>query len=216
MSDDLRLLIGGRSVIDEGELLHALEDDNERLRADVERLERRARMRKLRARRLAIACAFVASLATWGVAHAEAMTEPASSSARVSRNACRPQHLIDCQHAVSWWRKVAREGEDAIRWQKKERRRMAGEARAELGPLSSWLCIHRGEGAWNDDGPIYKGGLQMDASFSHTYGADMFRKYGDDPHVWTPRDQIIVAERARKVRGFKPWPNTARACGLLA
>ena len=52
----------------------------------------------------------------------------------------------------------------------------------------AWLCIHRHEGAWNDPNPPYYGGLQMDISFQRAY---------------------------RSGRGFYPWPNTARYCGLL-
>ena len=33
---------------------------------------------------------------------------------------------------------------------------------------------------------------------------------------WTPLEQMWVAERAyRSGRGFYPWPNTARYCGLI-
>lgn len=83
-----------------------------------------------------------------------------------------------------------------------------------IGNLARWTCIHEREGAWNAEG-FYEGGLQFDHEFSTTYGPDMWRKYGTGPHAWSPRDQMVVAERARKVRGYWPWPNTARACGLL-
>lgn len=81
---------------------------------------------------------------------------------------------------------------------------------------SAWLCIHSHEGAWNDSGDPYWGGLQMDRNFMSTYGSDMIRKYGGYANVWSPLDQMIVAERAyRSGRGFYPWPNTARYCGLI-
>jgi hypothetical protein len=55
----------------------------------------------------------------------------------------------------------------------------------------------------------------MDLSFQRTYGADLLRKKGT-ANRWTPLEQIWVAERAyRSGRGFHPWPNTARACGLI-
>jgi hypothetical protein len=39
--------------------------------------------------------------------------------------------------------------------------------------------------------------------------------YGTADH-WPPAVQIAVAIRAyASGRGFYPWPNTARACGLL-
>lgn len=78
-----------------------------------------------------------------------------------------------------------------------------------------WLCIHRYEGAWRDPNPPYYGGLQMDVQFQRTYGAVIFRLKGTADH-WTPLEQMWVAERAhRSGRGFYPWPNTARYCGLL-
>jgi hypothetical protein len=81
--------------------------------------------------------------------------------------------------------------------------------------LAAWRCIHRYEGRWDDPNPPYYGGLQMDMSFQRKYGAYLLRKRGTADH-WTPHEQMWVAERAlRAGRGFYPWPNTARACGLL-
>lgn len=80
------------------------------------------------------------------------------------------------------------------------------------------LCIHSHEGAWNAYNPAgpYYGGLQMDSSFMWAYGADKLAKYGGrDARYWTARDQLAVGFRAVRARGFTPWPNTARACGLL-
>jgi hypothetical protein len=79
-----------------------------------------------------------------------------------------------------------------------------------------FLCIHRFEGAWNDPGAPYYGGLQMDLSFQRQYGFVLLRTKGTADH-WTPLEQIWVAERAhRSGRGFTPWPNTARSCGLFS
>lgn len=80
--------------------------------------------------------------------------------------------------------------------------------------LREWLCIHQYEGAWTDPDAPYYGGLQMDREFQRTYGLDFYRAKGTADH-WTPREQMLVAERAWKTRGFWPWPNTARRCGLL-
>jgi hypothetical protein len=78
-----------------------------------------------------------------------------------------------------------------------------------------WLCIHRYEGAWTDPNPPYFGGLQMDYSFMATYGRHLLRTKGTANH-WTPLEQMWVAERAHRAgRGFYPWPNTARYCGLI-
>lgn len=78
-----------------------------------------------------------------------------------------------------------------------------------------WLCIHRYEGSWTDPNAPYYGGLQMDLEFQQTYGPELLRKKGTADN-WTPLEQIWVAVRAyRSGRGFYPWPNTARYCGLI-
>jgi hypothetical protein len=80
---------------------------------------------------------------------------------------------------------------------------------------SAWLCIHRYEGSWADGRDPYWGGLQMDRGFMSTYAARVLLHKGW-ANRWTPLEQMWVAERAlRSGRGFWPWPNTARACGLL-
>ncbi len=80
----------------------------------------------------------------------------------------------------------------------------------------AWLCIHRFEGPWDaNTGNGYYGGLQMDVTFQRMYGRFLLREKGL-AHRWTPLEQMWVAERAyRSGRGFHPWPNTARRCGLI-
>jgi hypothetical protein len=78
----------------------------------------------------------------------------------------------------------------------------------------AWLCIHRHEAAWHDQGAPYYGGLQMDLSFQRAYGRHLLARKGTADR-WTPLEQMWVAERAFKTCGFWPWPNTARACGLI-
>lgn len=80
--------------------------------------------------------------------------------------------------------------------------------------LRGWLCIHRYEGSWGDSGGPYWGGLQMDLSFQQTYGGWLLRHKGTADH-WSALEQIWVAVRASHSRGFSPWPNTARYCGLM-
>ena len=79
--------------------------------------------------------------------------------------------------------------------------------------LSDWMCIHHYEGSWSDGGSPYWGGLQMDLSFQRTYGGWLLRHRGTADH-WSPLEQIWVAVRASHSRGFSPWPDTARSCGL--
>ena len=80
---------------------------------------------------------------------------------------------------------------------------------------SAWKCIHQYEGSWKDSGGPYYGGLQMDLGFQQHYGYVLLRTKGTAEN-WTPLEQMWVAERAyRSGRGFYPWPNTARYCGLI-
>jgi hypothetical protein len=79
---------------------------------------------------------------------------------------------------------------------------------------SEWLCIHGYEAKWTDPDAPYYGGLQMDREFQVTYAPELLRSKGTADH-WTPLEQMWVAERAYRTRGFWPWPNTARYCGLL-
>lgn len=81
-----------------------------------------------------------------------------------------------------------------------------------------WLCIYSHENGgygWSANTRNgYHGGLQMDREFERDYGARLLATKGDAEN-WTPLEQMWVAERAWRTRGFGPWPNTARMCGLL-
>ena len=81
---------------------------------------------------------------------------------------------------------------------------------------SAFGCIHHFEGAWDSNtGNGYYGGLQMDRPFQTRYGADYVRRWGTADN-WPAWAQLQTAVRAyRSGRGFYPWPNTARACGLI-
>ena len=80
---------------------------------------------------------------------------------------------------------------------------------------SAWRCIHRYEGSWRDGTGPYYGGLQMDIGFMSRYGGHLFRRKGT-ANNWTPLEQMWAGERAlRAGRGFDPWPDAARLCGLI-
>ena len=87
---------------------------------------------------------------------------------------------------------------------------------ASAGLTSAFMCIHRHEGAWNSNtGNGYYGGLQMDWSFMRAYGSEFLARWGT-ADAWPAWAQIEAAARAhRSGRGFSPWPNTARYCGLI-
>jgi len=95
----------------------------------------------------------------------------------------------------------------------------AQETALAQGTTSKWLwnafmCIHRYEGSWSaNTGNGYYGGLQMDWNFMRAYGPEYLRRWGP-AHNWPPSVQIEVASRAWKTRGFGPWPNTRRMCGV--
>jgi resuscitation-promoting factor RpfA len=80
----------------------------------------------------------------------------------------------------------------------------------------AFRCIHRHEGSWTaNTGNGYYGGLQMDRAFQGRYGAEYVRRWGTADR-WPAWAQLHAGARAyRSGRGFGPWPNTARACGLL-
>lgn len=127
----------------------------------------------------------------------------------------------------------ARLGYQAHLRRERERARML----AMLGDQEAWECIHskeRGADRWQTNtGNGYYGGLQMDVDFQKAHGMDMLVKYGNYAHAWSREEQIMVAQRAKlgirtsvdsrgrvylwqdRPRGYNPWPNTARECGLL-
>jgi len=78
-------------------------------------------------------------------------------------------------------------------------------------------CIaeHESHGDWSiSTGNGYYGGLQMDRAFQRTYAPRLYRAKGTADN-WTREEQMRTAERAIRSRGFSPWPNTARMCGVL-
>ena len=82
--------------------------------------------------------------------------------------------------------------------------------------LEGFMCIHHFEGGWDSNtGNGYYGGLQMDRRFMQLYGHEFVARWGTADN-WPAWAQLEVAARAHASgRGFTPWPNTARACGLL-
>lgn len=77
----------------------------------------------------------------------------------------------------------------------------------------SLLCIHQYEGSWTDPNGKYYGGLQMDLNFQLTYGPSFYRRWGTADH-WPIWAQLAAGRKAVASRGFSPWPNTRRYCGV--
>ena len=158
------------------------------------------------------------------------------ASARVDRRAVTPSEYLEKR--IKFWRgetwrwqrlmgrpltptsRSARRTQnlDYKRWVMKLWQKRAGQmwVKVKTPPRkNAWMCIHGHEGAWDDPNPPYYGGLQMDMSFMRAYGRELLRRKGTADN-WTPLEQMWVAERAyRSGRGFYPWPNTARYCGLI-
>lgn len=84
------------------------------------------------------------------------------------------------------------------------------------------LCIHSYEGSWNDPAGPYWGGLQMDMNFQAANGWLRAGKHkwrfidrwgtADRWPLWA---QIVAGIHGYFSRGWSPWPNTAKMCGLL-
>lgn len=78
--------------------------------------------------------------------------------------------------------------------------------------VGAFLCIHSYEGPWDaNTGNGYEGGLQFGHSEWQTYGG----RYAAHAYDASPAQQIAAGIAYHAVSGFSPWPNTARACGLL-
>ena len=84
------------------------------------------------------------------------------------------------------------------------------------------LCIHHYEGSWTDPNGPYYGGLQEDLKFQAAYGwikihgtvINFTTLWGTADH-WPIWAQLQAGRNGYKSRGWWPWPNTARYCGLL-
>ena len=172
---------------------------------------------------IAVALAGATSLRAETSRETESSAEPASTESRLTQR--QRQRIIDRYRHETWrWQRLMgrpmtrelRHAPYALAGKVAAWRRVVASVRREAqNPphKRQWLCIHRYEGSWTDPNPPYYGGLQMDYSFMATYGRHLLRKKGTADH-WTPLEQMWVAERAYRTRGFYPWPNTARYCGL--
>ncbi|MGD9573255.1 MAG: transglycosylase family protein [Thermoleophilia bacterium] len=88
---------------------------------------------------------------------------------------------------------------------------------ARIPHYDELMCIaeHESHGTWDiNTGNGYYGGLQMDRTFQQTYSPGLYARKGTADN-WTQEEQMRTAEKAIVGRGFSPWPNTARMCGLL-
>jgi hypothetical protein len=130
------------------------------------------------------------------------MSKPRTQSSNTARRSLNPEYR---RWVLQLWKARAA----------KERRLAHNPPRKQ-----AWLCIfrherHPGQGWATRTGNGFYGGLQMNISFQRTYAPELLRRKGTADR-WSALEQIWVAERAyRSGRGFYPWPNTARYCGLI-
>jgi hypothetical protein len=84
-------------------------------------------------------------------------------------------------------------------------------ARLRPAHYNGWVCIHRLEGAWNDAGHPYYGGLQMSWNW-------MSAVPGGDAGRLSPLSQMWIAEHVSARHGFSwswmqgQWPRTFPPC----
>lgn len=103
---------------------------------------------------------------------------------------------------------------DMIEDKKRELQSLVAE-RSDGALTNDWICIHNYEADWSaNTGNGYYGGLQMDMDFQRAYGGEFLERWGT-ANNWPVWAQVTAANRAKATRGYGPWPNTARACGLL-
>ena len=100
-------------------------------------------------------------------------------------------------------------------WQRQHRRAISLERHYPW--TQAWyqaaMCVHQGEGAWNSNtGNGFYGGMQFDYTTWLSNGGGRFAEYA---HLASPLEQLTVTWWTWQRRGWYPWPNTARACGLL-
>jgi hypothetical protein len=91
---------------------------------------------------------------------------------------------------------------------------------SDVDTRSPFGCVHRYEASWRASNYPYGGGLQLDQGFQRTYGGEYVELWGGAGY-WPVWSQVVAAFRAHhgyagyEPRGYTPWPNTARRCGLL-
>ena len=186
-------------------------------------------MRNPFVRLLVLACALSIALAAAGQTEPRAATSTAARVAQLDAIAAyrtktwRLQSLMSKPRTPTLYTERRSKDPAYLRWVRTlwQRRALRAERLAQNPPhRRQWLCIHRYErhpaqGWATRTGNGYYGGLQMDLAFQRTYGRELLRRKGTADN-WTPAEQMWVAERAhRSGRGFYPWPNTARYCGLI-
>jgi hypothetical protein len=122
---------------------------------------------------------------------------------------------------VRWWARRAVQARKDANARKQTILRLRQAQAKNAAHFFSWLrgaeCVHskeRGADGWaTRTGNGYYGGMQADLSFQRAYGRP-YLKWGTADR-WPMWAQLHMAYNGWIARGWEPWPNTAKACGLL-
>lgn len=80
---------------------------------------------------------------------------------------------------------------------------------------SAGRCVSSKEGGLRTNtGNGYYGKWQADVQFQRTYALWLYNRFGVASN-WPEWAQDLMGFRGYRSRGWYPWPNTARRCGLL-
>jgi hypothetical protein len=118
-----------------------------------------------------------------------------------------------------WWaRRAVQARRDANARGRTIRRLQHAQLRSSshfFGWLAGADCVHRHESIrWEAaTGNGYYGGMQADIGFQRAYAPDHLARWGT-ANNWPWWAQLEMAYRGWLFRGWQPWPNTSRVCGL--
>lgn len=120
----------------------------------------------------------------------------------------------------TWARKAAQARRDANA-RKQTILRLRAAQRHDALHFFRWLanadCVYqyeRGAHGWETrTGNGYYGGMQADMDFQRTYAPGYLSRWGTADR-WPWWAQLHMAYNGWVARGWNPWPNTSRLCGL--
>jgi hypothetical protein len=119
---------------------------------------------------------------------------------------------------AEWWSRRAVQARKDANARGRTIRRLQNAQRHASAHFFDWMaaasCVIDREGTWTTNtGNGYYGALQADIGFQRTYAPDHLRRWGTADN-WPWWAQLEMGYRGWLFRGWNPWPNTARACGL--
>jgi hypothetical protein len=153
-----------------------------------------------------------------GGGDAYATTTADESSRESGRNVTRRGEVYQGKTARWWARRAVQARKDANARGNTIRRLRHAQLRSSAH-FFQWMagadCVHRHESIrWEAaTGNGYYGGMQADLGFQRAYAPDHLARWGT-ANNWPWWAQLEMAYRGWLFRGWQPWPNTSRVCGL--